>query len=241
MTDRRLPVGRDLGERAVVRRIEEDRVVAEAGVAGRRLGDPPLDRAGGFEHDAAAVGRRHGADEPRGTGDRAAIAQARVDDVELLSVGRAVETRGVDARLAVETLDLEPGVVRHRQMWREPPVVQSFQPRVLGERLPGFRGSRSGAECRHRADRIVQAREDARDFGELVRVRRGDNDGPDGLGLHDRVARGGAFSRRWTGGSGPRFPAVARRAARSRRRPAQEGRPARADRRVRPRPCPGPR
>ena len=58
------------------------------------------------------LGGRDGADEPRRAGKRSAVAQSRVDDLELLGVGGAVEARGVDARLAVQPVDLQAGIVR---------------------------------------------------------------------------------------------------------------------------------
>jgi len=62
---RRLLVRRDLSQRAAVRRIEEDRVVAKATRSARRHHNPALDDAARLEQDVAAARERERAYESR--------------------------------------------------------------------------------------------------------------------------------------------------------------------------------
>ena len=82
MADGRLFVPRHFAERAVERRVEEDRVVAEA-VRPARLGrDLALDDAFGLEDDAAAVGER---DARRRTARRCRRSRARASSSRIFA------------------------------------------------------------------------------------------------------------------------------------------------------------
>src|SRR6266404_2890314 len=61
-----LDLGRELAERAAQRRVEEQRVVAEAAGAARRLDDPPLHDALHHTLAAARLDQRDDAAEARG-------------------------------------------------------------------------------------------------------------------------------------------------------------------------------
>src|SRR5882672_9525401 len=63
VADGRFLFRRDFGERLAVRRIAEDRIVAESAGAGRLRGELPLDNAFGFERNLAARGKSEGAHE----------------------------------------------------------------------------------------------------------------------------------------------------------------------------------
>ena len=113
-----LLLARHLGERATIGRVEEDRVVAEAAVAGWRLGDAALDHTPGLEADnAVAVRRRQRAHEP----GRARRVRLRGQSPGNLGEARGVsgvvtqETRRVHAGRAVERVHGQARVFRHHQ------------------------------------------------------------------------------------------------------------------------------
>lgn len=76
MTDGRLARA-GLGQRAGKRRIEKDRVIAEAAVAFRLGRDFPLDRPASLEEDVILLREREGAHKSGATIDRSTIHECR--------------------------------------------------------------------------------------------------------------------------------------------------------------------
>src|SRR5919201_17205 len=110
MADGGFLLRRCLRKRAVVRRIEKDRIVAEAAVAFRLARDASFDGSARLEHDASVPRERERADEARRTVERLAGAERVVDERELSGITErlAAVARRVHTRRAAERVDLEP-------------------------------------------------------------------------------------------------------------------------------------
>jgi hypothetical protein len=181
-----LLLGGHLGEGAAVALDRgDDRVVAEAGLAPGRLGDPGLD--GAEHHDLAAVGPRrrggaHVAAAPPAVGHVLQLAQHPRDPVVLGGpAGR------VDARLAAQGVDLDAGVVGDGEVAGGGRGGPGLEQGVLLEGGPGLLDLLGEG-----LDRPPVGAQDGRDLLHLVVVARGE---------HERAGRGrGAHRDGGTGG-----------------------------------------
>src|SRR5215217_4488216 len=123
------------GERAAVRRVVKNRVVAEApGASGMRR-DLALDGTSRFEDDAVVFGEGQRADESGWAPRRAAVTQCVVQQGEFLGVAcvHSAEPSRLDAGCALERVDLEPGVVGDRSQGGGAGVIKGLQSGILGE------------------------------------------------------------------------------------------------------------
>src|SRR5262245_60107324 len=200
----RLPEGR------AERRIEEDRVVAEAARAARFGGDASL--AAGAEQAGRGPGPGCPGLEIRGVararesrdGDVARAAPVVGDSFELLEENPAA-TRVVEigstipgrqrTGAAAERVHLEARVVRQGRNSGERRVVLRFAPRVLlvgaGRLLVGL----ANAEVGEADGRDAERRQKARQLARLAGVEGGDQE-PGSGGAHGRGRRAGRTSRR---------------------------------------------
>src|SRR5215203_4663852 len=124
-----------VGERAAVRRVIEDRVVAEPSGTGGMRRNLTLDGTSRLEDDAVVFGEGKRADESGGAARRAGAMQGVVQPREFLRVAcvHSAEPGRRDAGCALEGVDLEPGVVGHRRQGGGAGVVKRLQSRILGE------------------------------------------------------------------------------------------------------------
>ncbi len=166
------------GKRLAVGGIEEDRVVAEAAIAFRFRRDAALHRSARFEEHAAVLHERKRTDESRGAFAIAFCAQCRVDQRELLRIRQfhAAEPRRFHARRAVEGVNRQPRVLRHREFACRRRVVQRLRPGVLLERRARFlrRGNLRPMGKRDQCDR--RAGQEFTDLAHFVGVCRRDEE-----------------------------------------------------------------
>ena len=171
MTDGALGLA-GFGQRAAERRIEKDRVVAEAAVAAWLADDLPFHRAARLEQHAVAVGHRKRADEAGGArGDTGAV-QRLVDKRELLGVGAvlAAEAGRLHAWRAAHRIHLEPRVFGHGQLSGGASVIERFLARVLGERGAGLLGWHHRWKVVQRAHVDREPRKEFPDFAQFALV-----------------------------------------------------------------------
>src|SRR5262245_44780124 len=135
MSDCQLGVFGDLGERRAVRRVIEDRVVAESGSASRLTGNLTFDDAAGLVDDVIAIGDGQRAYEAR----CAVLLQWPRETAENLSeafrVGRigSKEPGRTNTRLAVQAIDHQSRILRDRRHAGMVGVVEGFEPGVVFE------------------------------------------------------------------------------------------------------------
>src|SRR3989442_1984635 len=166
-----LLLARALRHRPPVAPDDEDRVVAEAPLAPRRVADLAEHRA--VEELALAIRRaqRRHAHEARAP-VRHAVEQR--EELRVALVGRSVlaeEPPAADAGRATQVEHLEPGVVRDRQEAARPCVRARLRLRVLRERGSGLVGlGRHGREIVRRDELEVEALEDLAVLAQLAGI-----------------------------------------------------------------------
>jgi len=180
VADRRFPVA-GFSERLPVRRVEEDRVVAEAAVASRLGRDAAFDSPARLEQHAGAFRKRNRTDEPRAprrvqAAGRPVGAERPVDQLEFVRVRRvcAAVARRFDAGRTVERVDCQAGIFRHGQLAGRGRVVQRLGARILLERSPGLLGRRNQGPLRERHDVKRKPVEQLTDFTHFVVIGRRD-------------------------------------------------------------------
>src|SRR5438034_1065007 len=172
-----LLVRADLGHRAPVADDDEDRVVAEAARATRRLGDLTANLALERLHPTIRSRERRDADEARTPGPDA-LEHREQPRVALL--GRRVlaeETAAPKAGRTVERIDLEAGVVRDRAQSGRDRVGAGLVARVLRERRPVlFRLRGHGIEVLRDDEDSVEAGEEVAPLALLAGIARSDEE-----------------------------------------------------------------
>src|SRR3954452_6715679 len=131
MADRPLLVSGDLAQGAIERRVEEDRVVAEAVRAARLLGDAALDDAVRFEDDLAVRGERDVADESGRARDEPLLRQPFTNLRELDRVIGPFPARRVHAGDTAERVDLQTGVIGDAGQPGRRRIVERLEARIL--------------------------------------------------------------------------------------------------------------
>lgn len=191
-----------------VRRVIEDRVVPEAAATLGRGSDFAFDGASRFVHHHPVADDGDGADEPRGAGRIRTRREAPVDLGKPLGItGVGPQKAGrIDARLAVQRVDDDAGILRHRiegtalrrgrRLRDDAVVLESLDARVVLEgrsRLVRFRNGREVAKAQ-KLNR--QMAEKAPNLAQLVCACRRD----------EQAEQGYFFSRYWP--TNPRWSAI---------------------------------
>src|SRR5436190_12080244 len=172
------------GQRAAKRRIEKNRVVAEAVAASRLVRDAAFDGGARLENRRVRTCERQRAHEPRRAGGCACRTQRVVDQLELFGIRGvdAAKARRLDSWRAAERVDLEARILSDRELPGRAGVVLGLGARVLVEGSPGLLRRGQIRPLVERDEVEVDAGENALDFLKLAAVR-GCNEQP----LHDRI------------------------------------------------------
>jgi GTP-binding protein TypA/BipA len=164
-------VVRHVGQRSAVRRVEENRIVAEAVFAARVEHDLAFDRVLRREDHLSLMHDGQRARESRDPRPRMRRELA-IQILKPLRIRGAGITRAVHAWTAAERVDDEPRVVGdgHRPETRR--VVLRLQPRILRKRHPRFHGLVHRRPICERQQLDGQPREGHADFTDLARIGR---------------------------------------------------------------------
>ena len=113
--DGEFPLLGDMRQRGSISREVEDRVVTEPVATFGGIGDLSFDGASCLIDHASVMNHRNRADEPRGLRRAWLLCQATIDLGKPFGLGGVgpEDTRGVDAGLTTERVDLETGILRN--------------------------------------------------------------------------------------------------------------------------------
>ena len=178
MADRCLFLRRELGERALERRVKEDGVVAETAGAPRPGGNAAFDDGRRLEQELPPIHEGQGAHETGGGVSGAFCAQCFVNQRKLVGIRcrRPAESSRLDAGRSVKTLDFQPRIFGDGQLTGGCRVIPCLVTRVLVEGPRSLCRRRQVRPRVERHDRIGDPGELLRDLTDLVAVRRRDQE-----------------------------------------------------------------
>ena len=184
----------DLAERPTERRIEKHRIVAEAALTARRIGDAPFHHA--FHQLLASTGLDNGdhAAKACGAALRRYAAQALEEESGAARVvqAAAADARRVEAGPAIQRIDLDARIVSQRDGAGGDSARAGFDERIVRVGLAGLFGKGGARHVGQQRQLVRHIAEQRQQLTPLGAIERGDDEARLQRGIEERPGFPGA-------------------------------------------------